>query len=567
MADELEARFRVRLEGKDELSDFFSKADKGAGSFAQNVGKAFSQAGAHMSAFANVAKGVMGSFAGGAFNASIATNARGVLQFRDAVTSLSVSAGLGKDKIEGLRSEIQGVAAASNQMQDDVTASLRAFVEKTGDIETARKNLELYGKVATATGASMADVARVGVELSDKFGIKSQAGAFAILSAQSKAGAVEIRDLATKAPRMFAAAAQFGVKGEEGLRGTGALAQVFAKGFGGDATSANVATSMENTFNDLLKAQGRLKRAGIIVKGRDPYEVIKDIIRKTGGDPEQLLKHDGGGAFDIRAMRGIGVLAREYRETGGFATFDKFKNIKGADINEDYATMASTGEAKVRAADQKFKALADKYLGGIAEFGASHVGELNMLATGAGIAGKGMSAIGSVFGMLGGKSGKGIAGAISNLGVQRVFVVNMPGGGLGGGLGGLPGVAAGGLLAALGAGAAGLVAGGVVGTVIDRKFGLSDKYAKGAFDKFSDKGDGLNETHRQLLELRTEAKRNKVAMLERSGMSHGQAVYRAEHPIKVEVVASVDNDGKLQIEPKGTQSPNVTIRRSVAGGG
>src|SRR5262249_53771500 len=162
------------------------------------------------------------------------------------------------EMVDGLREQIHKTASASNQLQDAVTASLSAFVERTGDIDTARQNLELYGKTATATGAAMEEVARVGVELSEKLNIKNQTGAFSILAAQSKAGSIELKDLATKGPRIFAAAASAGATGEHGLREAGALAQVYSRAFGGRGSAANVATAVENTFADILKKTGKL---------------------------------------------------------------------------------------------------------------------------------------------------------------------------------------------------------------------------------------------------------------------------------------------------------------------
>ena len=572
---ELEARFRVSLQGGQELTNFFDKSERGARSFQSNVTKAFADAGKQIAAFGLAAGKSLASLALG--DVGIASTAKRVLEFRDSLNDLAVQANLSDDKLGSLRDQIHSVAKASNQMQGDVTDALGAFVAKTGDIDTARKNLELYAKVATATGATLKDVALVGVELSDKLGIKNQGNALGILAAQGRTGAVEIKDIATKAPAIFSAAASmFGVKGEEGLRGTGALAQVFAKGFGGTGTSANVSTSVQNTFTDILKSQGKLEAAGIKVQGRDPYEVIKDIIRKTDGDPRQLLKADGHGVFDIRAMRGINVLAREFKETGGFATFDRFKNVDAADINADVARRMSTGASKLKATQIGVAASADKNLGDKFDWLAQRSQKLgdgfdwitkNLTLSGAGVA-TGLVGWKLLMSTLtgGGGGGKGILGGLG--GVQKVWVMNpgfgggpgMPGGGRG----------AGGALAVGGA----LLAGGLWA------IGKWEQAGNERLQGIEDAG-AANQLHKN--RVINAAKTARAQQLITAGLDEGRARFAAENErrgsdpvaraqaldmILIAKMAQAVKEGmaqaKVKIDEDGTRSPSSSARR---GGG
>jgi len=463
-----------------------------------------------------------------------------VLAFRDSVAALAVMAGKGEEAVGGLREQIHKVSLASVQMQTDVTEALAAFVEKTGDIETARKNLELYGKVATATGASIKDVALVGAELSDKLKIKDrgqQGLAFGILAAQSKAGAVEIRDLATKAPKIFSSAsAMFGVEAIEGLRGTGALAQVYAKAYGGTGTSANIATSIQNTFTDIIKNRDRVERTiGHSIKGEDPYEIIKELVRATGGDTEKLIKHGKTGVFNIQALRGINILADEYRRTGKFGTFDTFKNVTGGEalIDRDFAIRANTGQAKLNAAQAATFKSSDVNLGDKFDALANHAGKLAAAFDWA-TRNLALTASALTVGLL----GKSMAGSmLSNvirggpLGIQHVYIAGAaPGVGLGAGNAqqfGNKAAAAFGLLAAAGIGYA-------VGKVLDERFGLSDKGA-GAIGRISGQGDKLDAiteagagAHMAMLERKKIERRMTIAAYERSGMSHGQAVAQTQ---------------------------------------
>lgn len=487
-----------------------------------------------------------------------------MLDFRDNLMDLAIQANISDEKLKGMTAQIHAVAKASNQMQGDVTDALGAFVAKTGDIETARKNLELYAKTATATGASLKDVALIGVELSDKLGIKDQRNALGILAQQGRSGAVEIRDLASKAPKIFSAAASmFGVKGEEGLRGTGALAQVFAKGFGGTGSAASVSTSIENTFTDILKGQSKIEAAGIKVQGRDPYEVIKDLIRKTGGDPRQLLKAGGHGIFDVRAMRGINVMAREFKNTGGFKTFDDFKSAKGIDIDADVDRRMGTGasqlkQTQIRIAESADKNAGDKInalamqatkLAGVFDWVSSH------LVASAGIAIAAMTGWKLLGGVLSGAGGGGgVLGALGG-GVQKVWVTN-PGFGGVGGPGGGPG-----LLGKIGAASMAGAAGYAAGTYVDGKLGLSDKLSRGNGMGAAFENAAVGEHRAQLAQAVAE-RSIRVKQLEGQGMTHGQALYAADNR-KVEVKGIVVNinDGKATVEVDGTRSADALVNR------
>jgi hypothetical protein len=120
---------------------------------------------------------------------------------------------------------------------------------------------------------------------------------------------------------------------------------------------------------------------------------------------------------------------------------------------------------------------------------------------------------------------------------MRVFVTNMPGGGLGG-MGGAAGKGASGLQKALGVAGAVAVAGAAgyaVGTAIDRASGgrvsgfLSKQLSGGAMgDKVRRmEEDAMSSQFRQKLSGANAARIGLVAALESQGMSHGQAVYQA----------------------------------------
>ncbi len=463
----MEARFRVSLQGQDELSNFFGKSEKGARAFASNLGGALKSAAKDVAAFGFATAKSLTSMATG--NLGIAQVAKNTLAFRDSLSALATAADLSEEGIEGLRKQIHGASIASNQMQDDVTAALGAFVAKTGDLKTARDNLALYGKVATATGASLMDVANVGVELKQKLGIENQAEAMAILVKQAKLGAIEFKDMASVGPKILAAAASVGAHGEAGIRSAGAAVQVIASGFGGKGQGAGASVSYENMVATLQKTKTRSKieQLGIQVQGRDASDIFMDVIRKTGGDTTALRE-----IFRTQqAFRGVSAFARDYdKTTGKFAKFDQFKNVDGgvAALDADFARRAQTGQARLNAAQIKIAEVLDNKVGPVFENMAKHAelisgafqwGADHLKTT---IAGFGVGLVGWKMLMAqisGGGKGGGVAGLLARGGVQHVWVDNLPGGaGLpsGGGGSGSPGGGAGGWASRALTGATGL---------------------------------------------------------------------------------------------------------------
>jgi hypothetical protein len=570
-SSDLEAHFRIRVDGKDELEELYSSGEAGAKRFSENTARYLQKAGAGLSALSAKGKAELGAFAGQELGGSLGGEARGVLKLRDAINQLAVSSGGGNAMMDGLNKQIQAVAVSSNQMQGDVTAALQAFVEKTGDIRTARDNIAEYGRVATATGSALSDVAQVGVELKEKLNISEQTKSFAILATLSKAGSIELRDFARQAPRIFNVAASAGVTGEAGLRQIGALSEVYGSYVGGSGANkaARVATSIENTFASIAKKLPQLEAAGVKVQGRDRFDVLFDIIRKTGGDETKLRE-----VFSQQAMRAVLGLANEFKATGGFGKYEELRrmDVNTSLIGNDFATRTSTGEAKLKANQIGRQRFYEQYLGGIAEYGAAHATELQIGSYGLSYAGKGLSLLGRAGGALGGRVGQAVGAATA----ARVFVTNfseLRGAlGAGGGPGGAPASRLGKAAAVFGVGVAayelttladeasgGRISGGVANAM---------GYLSGQKGKLAGiEGAGADLNKIQL--ARQKAQRDALVQdYEMKGLTHGAALNAADQQIKAEIknLTVVINDNEAHAEDdSGTRSPKVLVRRGGGG--
>lgn len=342
MSEIFKLRFQAELEGQEAFDKFFASGERGARTMQSSIKGALADTARDIKSFvAGMGKDLA---AASGLKFGIAGNARDVLEFRNSLQRLVIMAQVGDDQIDSLKKQILDVARVSNQAAPAVESALEAFVEKTGDIDTARKNLALYAQVATATASSLEDVASVGVELSRKLNVKDQAAAFGILAQQAKQGAIELRNLAGQGPRIFSAGAALGLTGEKGVREAGALSQVYIQAFGGKgaSASASAATAVERTFLDLAQKRENVESLGIKVKGRDPLDVLFDIIKKTGGDPFALADTK---IFDSRALRGVRILSNEYQRTGKFGSYESFRDVtpNSKQIETDAQRAMSTG--------------------------------------------------------------------------------------------------------------------------------------------------------------------------------------------------------------------------------
>ncbi len=565
MSEDLEAKFRVRLDGKDELADFFGKSVKGSQDFSRQLSQSLKEAGSRVSSFASGAKSALSSFAGGNFNQSIASAARGVLEFRDSLTKLEISAGGIKGGMEGLKDQIHSVSRSTNQLQGDVTNAMQAFVERTGDLETARKNIELYGRTATATGAQLEDVARVGESLFSKFKITDQAKSFSILAAQAKIGAIELRDIATQGATVFSAARAANLpSNERGVSEIGALMQVVAGGARGKgkATAADTAVQVSAIFSQIRQKSGVLEASGIRVGDRDQIEVLREIITKTGGDATMLSR-----IFkNARAFKGVENIAREYRAGKGFGELDKYLGL-GSDthiMDADFTKARGTGIASLKADEISRNAIADTRLGRGAEFIAKHVNEIGIATVALGVFGKGLSLAGTLVGKVSqvAKLGGATGSVISAIGVPRVWVVNMPGGGIpGGGAGPLP------TLAKTAAGAVGMA--GLAATAIVALGALPFLGANVEREALVKAASGGDEKRRQ------EALARRASIVHRGGGAvigdfgtapqgaNAEAVVAAIERNSLKDITININGEEATVEGSGTRAAHIRARRGA----
>src|SRR5262249_5344521 len=143
-----------------------------------------------------------------------------------------------------------------------------------------------FASVASATGASVEDVAKAAASLSAKFDLKTAADmqkVLANLAFQGKGGAMTMADMAAQFQRLAAAGAAVGLgKGPEAVAKLGGVLQIARQGTG---NARQAATATENVLAALTQ---KAKAHGVSLtdktgKQRDVNAVIADVVAKAGG--------------------------------------------------------------------------------------------------------------------------------------------------------------------------------------------------------------------------------------------------------------------------------------------
>ncbi|HUV96626.1 MAG TPA: phage tail tape measure protein, partial [Acidobacteriaceae bacterium] len=267
-------------------------------------------------------------------------------QYDSQLTRLAIQGRMGTEEQMALRHGIQQVSMASGQSREEILGGLDAIVERTGDLKFATEVMADMAVASTATGAAMGDLGALASNLQQKMGLATDEirTAFGILTSQGKAGAFTLENMATMGERLFAAAGRFGVKGMGGIKQFGALVQMARMGTG---SSEQATTAIEGAMADIIDKAEILRSSGFSIfkpgtknEMKSVEDVFKGIIKLTGGDVTKLQK-----IFGRESIRGVSAIAQAYKETGGFAMFDKL--AEGGDPSELMRDFARYSQSSV----------------------------------------------------------------------------------------------------------------------------------------------------------------------------------------------------------------------------
>lgn len=247
-----------------------------------------------------------------------------------------------------LRKEFEAAALANPGVKaEDVGKGAQAYVDLTGDLDTARRSLLTFATVASATGATVVDVATEAASLGSKFDIKSVADmqkVMAGLAFQGKGGAMTMKDLAAQFQKVAAAGAAFDIgKGPEAVAKLGGLMQI-ARSASKSPQAAG--TAVENVFKALTTKGALLKKDHVDVYDkdggkRDINTILAEAVSQVGGS--SLEKKNAGltKIFGTQGMRTINPLISAYTDAARGKT-GKDAQAAGYDAVMDKLTKMAT---------------------------------------------------------------------------------------------------------------------------------------------------------------------------------------------------------------------------------
>lgn len=280
--------------------------------------------------------------------AGIAAVGRDVIDFEKKLKRLEIQAGSNRGALGDLRGEIDRVSQATGQSRQALLNTSARFLSLTGDAQGAAANLDLFARVATATGSELEDIAGASVAVSKQFnGInpENMEKVFDILIAQGKAGSVELKQVAAELGQLGGTFRAVGRDGIEGVADLGAAFQVIQTEFGFDPAKAR--TGLNSFLTQLAKPANkkRFKKAtGVSLfdaKGarRDVTDVLRDLSSKNIGFEKLIV-----GLGEAKAARAGAALAKNFEEMERI----KKASLEASVVQEDFADFATSSAGRIQ---------------------------------------------------------------------------------------------------------------------------------------------------------------------------------------------------------------------------
>ena len=288
------------------LSAAAAKFQEFSGTVARGIGKAFKGINKHLEP-GETMKSAAGHFLGGLAERGLDTVTDQANQVRDFERSLvryQIVANKTPAVMNEMRRSINEASKATGVDRAVVLAGAQAYLDITGDVEGASREMKEFARIAQASDSQMSDVATAAAAMQDSMKLDPSLfeSTFSGLINQGKAGAVTLKDFAGELNSMLPQFARFGVIGREGVIQVGAMFQVVRKGFK-DASEAG--TGMMGLMKGLKLHADKFEKAGVKIFNVDKdgvkhfrhmSDILDDIGKsKLAKDPQMLAKAFGRG--------------------------------------------------------------------------------------------------------------------------------------------------------------------------------------------------------------------------------------------------------------------------------
>lgn len=275
------------------------------------------------------------------------------LSLEEGLTRLGIQGGKTVAEMNAFREQMLRVSEETGLAAQEILDGARAYVSLTGDIEGAEKSMDLFAKVATASGATMEDITRTAASLRQNLKIdpKDFEKAFSTLLAQGKQNAIELKDTATILSGVAPLFSKFGITGTEGLTEMGAALQLVRQGFG---SAEEAAVGFRGMMVAFLRNEKRFRKLGIQIfekrGGRRRLRrlslIVEELARK-GLSEDKLIEAFGR----VEGARAFIELAKVPGKMEEIAAATRDVN----DVMEDQAKFLDSNAGQIRKAFNKLK--------------------------------------------------------------------------------------------------------------------------------------------------------------------------------------------------------------------
>mgnify|MGYP002651676425 CR=1 FL=1 len=227
------------------------------------------------------------------------TYARNAMDVEHRLAALGNTANMSNGELDEMYDRIKQAARATNQFTSDLLTANEQLIAAGLEWRKALDITPVLGKVATATQATMGDLAQTAYALSSnlRVPVEQMQAAFERLTVAGQSGQFELKDMAREFAKLGASMGSLRLTGLENVSRLGAALQIARRGAGDAAEAAN------NLQNFLVKlaapeVQKNFAKFGIDLprllkrardEGLDPFLVtLKAIQKATGGDEFKL---------------------------------------------------------------------------------------------------------------------------------------------------------------------------------------------------------------------------------------------------------------------------------------
>ena len=291
--------------------------------------------------------------------------AREILKFDEVLARTAAQARATVGEQFALRDSIIKTSLQYGVQRDIILETVKAIVDKTGDLRFAGRNVDRFAKIIRGMGTDPRELgvfvsslkdALVGIDDETLFQFMET-----IIATGDKAK-VNLAELASEGEKLFATFLGAGFQGRKAFAEYAAFIQMAAKT--GDVAEGT--TAVTRFVTSLIKDYAKLERAGLkVYEGeniRDIGDIIRDLMRITGGDMRKIVK-----LFpNIRAFRGLQALAGEYRKFNGeLRSFNDLYQVgidASAEVERKFRRVADTASQGFERMAAGLTLLADKAL-------------------------------------------------------------------------------------------------------------------------------------------------------------------------------------------------------------